>query len=156
MLDPHLRSQGRSEGAERQSRLSLRVSIGLNISFRTRFSFRERLQGEYAGPVVIDDEGCADPLGSADGSELGQCLIELTRAWTSGKEEIELFPTQRYAQRDERHSLDRCGGWFGFESQAQQPKKYTFVLARRCHSDPPAFPCPVRELQGQSQFHTAQ
>jgi hypothetical protein len=52
---------------------------------------QEGLDPEGIGAMVVGHDRRADPLGSAQGSELCEGLIELAGAGAAGQEEVELL-----------------------------------------------------------------
>ena len=86
--------------------------------------------------MIIDDDRCADPVFSADRTQLREGLIEGAGAWASGQEEVELLSAQSDAFAEERDALDRGEGGIAFDREAQQAQEDAIVLTRG--SDPDA------------------
>ena len=106
--------------------------------------------------MIVDHLGTADPLGSADRTEFRQGLIEFVCARSPRQEEIELFAAKGHPLADESDPVDRSGGRFGLEGQTQEPKQHAFVLTGAGHADPPTLLATIFELQGWTQFDTAE
>jgi hypothetical protein len=106
--------------------------------------------------MVVGHDRRADPLCSAQGSELSKRLIELAGAGAARQEEVELLSTQGNTLACEGDSFDGGGRRSRLQGQPHQPQPDALVPGRRGHPDPPILSSPALEPERESKLGTAE